>query len=132
SYATASGTATSGADFTSTSGTLTFGAGSGARTQTITVPITNDTTYEGSESFTMVLSGATNATISDNTGVGTILDDGTGGGGTNDDRPTYTIDDVTRNEGDGTMSFTVTLTGDTNLVSTVNYTTQGNTALAAA
>ena len=39
-YATANGTATAGADFTGTSGTLNFVAG--VVSQTITVPITND------------------------------------------------------------------------------------------
>src|SRR5262249_29625915 len=81
-YATADGTATAGADYTATSGTLTFAAGLGARTQTVTVPILNDTLYEQSENFTLNLSNATNATIADNQGIGTILDDGTGGGGT--------------------------------------------------
>src|SRR5205085_11489007 len=80
-YGTANNTATAGSDFTTTNGTLTFAAGSGTRTQSVTVPITNDAVYEKSESFFLNLSAATNATISDSQGVGTILDDGTNIGG---------------------------------------------------
>ena len=50
-YATASGTALSGTDFTATSGALTFAPG--VTTQTITVPTTNDTLSEASEAFTV-------------------------------------------------------------------------------
>ena len=88
-YATSNGTATAPSDYTSTSGTLTFTPGT--LTQTISVPIINDTIYEGSETFNVILSGPSNATISTGTGVGTIKDDGTGTGGTNDDRPVNTL-----------------------------------------
>ena len=71
-YATGGGSATAGSDYTTTSGTLTFTPG--VVTQTITVPITNDTATESSETFNVTLSGAVNATIADNIGVGTILD----------------------------------------------------------
>ena len=64
--------------------------------------------------------------------MGTIQDDGTGGTATDDDRPSYTVSDITRNEGDGTATFTVTLTGDTALSSTINYATANNTASAGA
>ena len=43
-FATTSGTATSGTDFTATSGTLTFA--SGVASQTITVPVLADTNFE--------------------------------------------------------------------------------------
>ena len=50
---------------------------------------------EGSETFTVDLSNATNASISDAQGVGTIVDDGTnppgGGSGSDDDRPTLSV-----------------------------------------
>ena len=59
-YATSSGTATAGADFTSASGTLNFAPG--VTVQTITVPILNDTVFEGSETFNVLLSNAVNAT----------------------------------------------------------------------
>ena len=52
-YATAAGTATSGLDYTDVSGTLTFAAGIASRT--FTVPIVNDTLFEGAESIAVVL-----------------------------------------------------------------------------
>ena len=52
-YATAAGTATSGVDYTDVSGTLTFAAGIASRT--FTVPIVNDTLFEGAESIALVL-----------------------------------------------------------------------------
>ena len=72
-YATADGTATQPADYTSTSGTLTFTPGQ--TTRTITVPVIGETVPEANETFFVNLSGATNATIADNQGVGTITND---------------------------------------------------------
>ncbi|WP_162782219.1 putative Ig domain-containing protein [Arenimonas caeni] len=72
-YATADGTATQPADYTATSGTLTFPAGT--TTQTISVPVIGETIPEANEIFFVNLSGAVNATISDNQGVGTITND---------------------------------------------------------
>jgi len=74
-YNTHSGTATSGADFSETDGTLTFGAGE--TNKVILVPIINDTLAEGNESFTLALSNANGgATLSTNTiATLTIIDD---------------------------------------------------------
>src|SRR5205807_9630809 len=96
-YATSNGTATAGADYTAVSGTLNFATG--VTTQTITVPILNDTIFEGSEAFNVNLSGAVNATIADNLGIGTIKDDGTGAGGTDNDTPSLSVSNVTVTEG---------------------------------
>ncbi|NRT55988.1 hypothetical protein HNQ01_001723 [Leptothrix sp. C29] len=82
-FATADGTAKAGSDYTAVSGTLTFAPGE--TTKTITVPILNDAVYEGPESFTVNLSAPTNAVIADGSGLGTIKDDGTGPGGTDND-----------------------------------------------
>ncbi|MDJ1173777.1 Ig-like domain-containing protein [Roseofilum capinflatum] len=71
-YATADGTATAGSDYTSINGTLTFAAGE--TSQEITVTITDDSLDETNETFTVDLSSANNATISDAQGVGTITD----------------------------------------------------------
>ncbi len=72
-YATADGTAVQPADYTNTSGTLTFTPGQ--ITRTITVPVVGETVPEANETFFVNLSGATNATIADNQGVGTITND---------------------------------------------------------
>ena len=53
-FATTNGTAIAGEDYTSTSGTLTFGAGETSKT--IQVPITDDSTTEADETFTISLS----------------------------------------------------------------------------
>ena len=71
-YATADGSAKAGTDYQATSGTLTFAAGT--TSQTITVPIINDTTAQPTTTFNLVLSTPGGATISKTTGVGTIVD----------------------------------------------------------
>src|SRR5262249_42452177 len=53
-YATSNGTATAGSDYGATNGTLSFPAGQTVRT--IDVPITQDSTPESAESFTVTLS----------------------------------------------------------------------------
>jgi hypothetical protein len=75
-YATADGTATAPGDYASTSGTLTFAPG--ATTQTITVNVVGDTTPESNETFSVILSAPTNATIAAGTGTGTIVNDDAG------------------------------------------------------
>ena len=53
-YATADGSALAGADYTSTSGTLTFA--DGETTKNVLVPVAEDALAEGPESFTFTLS----------------------------------------------------------------------------
>ena len=121
-YATADNTTSAGSDYTATNGMLTFGPGEDSKT--ITVVVNGDTTYENNETFFANLSDANNATISDAQGVGTITND--------DTEPSFSIGDVTLNEGDsGTTSFTfsVTKSGATELPSSVNYQTMDGTAL---
>lgn len=72
-YATADGTATAPVDYVSTSGTLTFPPG--VTTRTVTVLVNGDTTPEANETFSVNLSGASNATIADAQGIGTIVND---------------------------------------------------------
>ncbi|HYB94017.1 MAG TPA: S8 family serine peptidase, partial [Vicinamibacterales bacterium] len=74
-YATANGTASSGSDYVAKSGSVTFEPGS--TTRTIDVSIIGDTTYEPSETFTVNLSSAVNASIADAQGLGTIVNDDT-------------------------------------------------------
>ena len=72
-YATEDETATSGTDYTETTGTLRIAPGETAGT--ITVPILADDLDEEDETFLVKLSGAEHAEITDGTGRGTITDD---------------------------------------------------------
>ena len=62
-FMTADGTATAPGDYTAKAGTVTFAAGEPART--IAVPVKSDGVVEPEETFSVRLSGATNATIAD-------------------------------------------------------------------
>ena len=73
SYATASGTATAPSDFAATSGSLSFDRR--IKSRTVTVQVAGDTVDELDETFQVVLSNPSGATIADGVGVGTILDD---------------------------------------------------------
>lgn len=123
-YATSNGGATAGSDFVATSGTASFQANES--TKQVNVTINGDTAVESDEAFFVLLSNATNgATISDNTGIGTI---------TNDDSSavagSISVSDVSITEGNsGTTlaTFTVTRTGGT-AAFTVNYATSDGTA----
>ncbi|HVK13123.1 MAG TPA: ELWxxDGT repeat protein, partial [Gemmataceae bacterium] len=120
-YATAGGTAASGTDFQSVSGTLTFAPGE--VTQLVTVSVTGDRLAEPAETLFVVLTGPTNAVLIDNRGVGTILDD----------EPRVSIGDVTVTEGNtGTVEavFLVTLATPYDQPVTVPYTTASGTATA--
>ena len=64
------GTATAGADYTATSGTLTFNPGDVAKS--ISVPILDDAIDDGDETMTLTLSNASNTRIADGTATGTI------------------------------------------------------------
>jgi len=122
-YATANVTATAGADYTSTTGTLTFGVGETSKT--ISVPILGDTTDEPNETFELNLSAPVNATLADSQATGTITDD--------DAAPTVSIAGTTVTEGDsGTVNatLTVSLSNASSQTVTVAYTTQNGTATA--
>ncbi len=124
-YTTANGSASSGADYTTTSGTLTFAAG--VTTQPVTVPALGDLLDEQNETFLVNLSGPTNATLGDGQGQGTITD--------NDPTPSLTINDVSVTEGTGsttTATFTVTLSAASGQTVTVGFATADGTAIAPA
>jgi cysteine-rich repeat protein len=72
-YFTVGLTASSGADFVFQSGTLTFDPGETLKT--VEVDIIEDLVVEGNEIVRLVLSNPTNATIADDQGDGTIVDD---------------------------------------------------------
>ena len=71
--ASADGTATAGSDYVARSGTLTFAPGTTA--QGVAITVNGDTALEPNETFSVGLSGASNASIARATGAGTILND---------------------------------------------------------
>jgi T1SS-143 domain-containing protein len=125
-YGTTNGTATAVSDYTTTSGTLTFAAGETSKT--ITVAINNDTLFEGAETFTMNLSAPIGATLGAATSTTTIIDNGTGTGGTNNDAPAVgTVSSPTVVEG-GNLDFTVTLSNLSTTPTTVTLAPASGTA----
>lgn len=73
-YGTANGTAAAGSDYTAKSGTFTFTSGQASKT--ISVVTTQETTFEPDETLYVNLTNATSgATITDNQGLGTIVND---------------------------------------------------------
>ncbi|MDD1429039.1 sodium:calcium exchanger, partial [Dolichospermum sp. ST_sed9] len=72
-YATANGTAIAGADYTSTTGVLTFNPG--ITTQVINIPILNDDLNEVNETFTVSLTSPTNAVLGTTKTVTTTISD---------------------------------------------------------
>ena len=73
-YTTSDGTATAPADYTHTSGSLTFAVGETAHT--VSVPVIRDDVNEGSETLTLTLSNPSGAYLEDATATGTINNDG--------------------------------------------------------
>ena len=124
-YATANGSATAPADYTATSGSLTFAAGQ--TTKTVSVAVHGDLLDEIDETFNLNLSVPGNATIADGSGLGTITDD--------DALPALAVNDVTISEvdsGSSNANFTVTLSAPSGRPVTVDYATADDTATAPA
>lgn len=122
-YGTANSTALAPADYTATSGTLSFPAGT--MTRPISVAVRPDLVDELDETFVVNLLSATNASIADNQAIGTINDD--------DAPPTMSIKDVVvyeGNSGQTLATFTVWLSAPSGHAISVNYSTADNTALA--
>ena len=126
-YSTINGTALAGSDYTSTAGSVTFAPGE--TTKTITVAITNDTVFEGNENFQVNLSSPSNATVGTGSVTTVIHDDGTGTGGTNDDRLTVvSVSSPTVGEG-GNLVFSVGLSGTSTTATTVTVTPSSGSAI---
>ncbi len=126
-YSTADNTATAPADYTTTSGMLTFSPGD--LSKTINVPIVDDSVYEPTQTFFVNLSGPSNAAIADGQGVGTIVD--------NDPQPGATISignasvrEGSRRHGTVRLVFRVTLSHKASTKVTVHYATANGTATA--
>ena len=115
-YATVDDTAVAGSDYTRTTGTLRFDPNE--RTDTIRVPILQDSTAEPSESFTVELSNPNRATVSDGTGAVTIEAD---------PMPELRISDAAPVAEGNDAVFTVSLSTPSSQVVTVEYrTVDGN------
>jgi len=127
-YATSDGTAKA-ADYSATSGNLSFAAGETSKT--VAVPILDDTIFEGSEMFNLALSSASvgttitksfaTVTIKDNETSSSTTTTGTNsGGGTTD--PTEQLSIALTGKGDvsegSNAIFTATLSGTTTTTAT--------------
>ena len=122
-YATADVTATAPSDYQAATGTVSFAAGQ--TSQQVTVLVNGDTLDEAAETFRLNLSNATNATLADPQGTGTIADD--------DPLVALSVNDASVLEGNsGTVSatFTVSLSLASGQTVTVNYATADGTATA--
>jgi hypothetical protein len=122
-YATADGGALGGSDYTATNGSLSFGANTNSLT--ITVPVTNDSTIETNETFRVVLSNASGATLltTSNATVRILEDDST---------LAFTTNAVSVAESLTSVTLTVLRTGGTNYAATVDFFTTNTTATAGA
>jgi DNA-directed RNA polymerase specialized sigma24 family protein len=123
-YRAQSGSATTGTDFASTTGMLTFPAGTTSRT--IGVPVYGDQDDEPNETLSMVLSQPSGAAFDRGTATGTIVDD--------DLPPTISISDASDDEGNlvvgGQLVFTVTLSRASSQAVTVRASTTNGSAQA--
>ncbi|AVH64785.1 Calx-beta domain-containing protein [Nostoc sp. 'Peltigera membranacea cyanobiont' N6] len=122
-YNTSDGTAeATDSDYNSALGTITFNPGETSKT--LSIGVIGDNKFETDETFAVNLLGATNATITDNLGVGTIIND--------DNQPTISISDVSVTEGNiGTTTnanFTISLSNPSYQQITVNYNTNDGSA----
>ncbi len=123
-YATASGTATSGSDFTATSGTLTFKPGN--LSKLINISIINDSIYEPDQNFTITLSNPSSNVIIGSPGSATITikDD--------DNAPSIKFQSQSYNvsEGGAVATINVMLSAPSEVPISVDYATTDDTAIA--
>jgi hypothetical protein len=123
-YSTVNGTATAGADFIAASGTVFFAAGEIAKT--ISVSMLDDSFFEGNETMNILLDGPSAGAVlgNPNAAVMTIVD--------NDPEATETMQFSATNyrasEMMGSVTITVTRTGDVSSGAQVIYTTIAGTA----
>ncbi len=122
-WATTGVTATAGADYTESSGTVVFAPGTTSRT--VTVPLLDDELDEMNETLTVTLSGPEHAALADAEATGTITDD--------DDAPALTLHapaGAAREGRDASLAFPVTLSAASGRAVTVGYATADGTASA--
>lgn len=122
-YATTDGSANAPGDYAASTGIATIPGGS-TSTQ-ITVAVAGDTTHEASETFSMLLTAPTNATLAVGNAIATI--------GNDDMPPSVSISPVARAEGNtGSTDFVfdVSLSAASGLTATVNFVTATGSASA--
>jgi hypothetical protein len=122
-YATSDISATDGADYSGVSGTATILAGD--TTTTVDVPVLDDSTYEGDETFSLDLSNEVNGTLGTPSGTATISDD--------DPAPNVDIAPAQVDEGNAgstPLDFTVSLSNPSFEDIKVHYATSDGTATA--
>jgi Ca2+-binding RTX toxin-like protein len=126
-YATGNETATYGADYVYTNGTLTFAVGETSKV--VRVQLMDDATIENLHSFALNLSTPVNATLADNSALISIVDNDT-----SSVTPGLFVRDVVVDEKAGTATFVVMLGGPTgqssNSTVTVDYSTANGSATA--
>ncbi len=120
-FSTANGTAIAGSDYTATSGTLTFPAGTTNQTQNITVQVLGSTEDRPNSTFLVNLTNPVGATIGTSPGIGTIQ--------YNNPAPRATIANATAPEG-SPEQFQVTLSQASGFPITISYATADGTATA--
>jgi len=121
-YATADGTATSGSDYVSASGTLTFAPG--VTSQPVSIGIVGDTVFESDETVLVNLSSASGATLTKSQGAITIVNDDAA-------TPAFSIADasvVEGNSGTRNIVFVITLNPPATTTTSVRATTTNGTA----
>ena len=131
-YSTVDGTAMAGSDYAGTMSTVTFAPGEYSKN--IAIPITNDSSSEPSESFTVSLSNpSSNAALGaqSTTTVG-ISDDDTGGNNLQFSPAVYTVSEAsgTGQPGQAVLTVIANRTGDPNTTLTVDYATRNGSAVA--
>lgn len=123
-YVTANGTASAGSDYTATSGVLSWADGESV-SKTFSIPIINDTDQEVNETIVLALSNPTNGAILGPQATATLtITDNDGPGTLQFAAATYSL-----NESAGSVSITVTRSGNAAGVVSVNYATADGSAL---
>ncbi|NKI33325.1 Calx-beta domain-containing protein, partial [Croceivirga thetidis] len=127
-FATSNGSATAGDDYTAQSGQLNFDGNDG-EVRTITIDILEDDIIEATEDYTLTLSNPSLALVAINTAnaTGNITDNDADPGVTG---LAFDPTEVTVNEGDGTATFNVVLTGNFPQAFTVDFATSNGSATA--
>ena len=123
-YNSADGTASAGSDYSANSGTLTWLNGD-SEDKTFTISITDDVTYETDETISLTLSNVTGASLGNSNATLTITDNDAVTGTLALNSSTYSV-----NENGGTVTITISRTGGSDGIASIDFTTVNDTATA--